>query len=679
MELGRSASVQTTSEDRTGQLYRENKQQPTTTFCSSFFLRELRGQGDPGDSAPLPTTIQRLCFGAEAAEPGGAGGLRGCTLQARRDLQDDPPGEPDRPRRHKRCRRGTGKGAALLRRVAVLLLFAGATSALPARAQDPGHCTTALPGELWCATLTVGEDKGDFGVAVGDYGDLDPATFEQNGTRDVDGLYHRTEESPPVLDFETEGDLGNGDGFVLILGSVRLALDDSHYSGNIYRVENPGLSWSDGQKIEVRLIETPTNAAPTASNGSVAMDWNTEYAFQASDFNFSDMDMNDTLTSVKVETLPASGKGRLTLDGAAILSTELPKTVTTAELDANELVYSPPANTYGSAFASFTFKVNDGTEDSASAYTMTINVNLPSGRPVVVNTIPDQTAIVDTAFRFQFAENVFVNPETGSLTYSATRYDRAALPSWLSFAADTRTFSGTPASGDVGRLPVNVRATDGAGAWASDTFDIVVGSKPAISGTARVGETLTAVTGSNGSFTYQWIRVDGMTETDISGETSSTYTLGTADLGKKVKVKVSFTVNGTDTEAKSDAYPPHANVQPATHGTASLTGTAAGLGGHVDGGRQQGRAHDRGLQLRLVERNGRPDRGRHRYRPWHEQLPDRQVRVALRAGRRPGAVVEVSARVPGVQPDRVGRPERLERSDTGVDRGREDGPAVACR
>ena len=212
-----------------------------------------------------------------------------------------------------------------------------------------------------------------------------------------------------------------------------------------------------------------------------------------------------------------------------------------------------------------------------------------SNKPVVANTISDQTAIVGTAFSFQFADNVFASTKSGPLTYSATQYDGTALPSWLSFAADTHTFSGTPQSSDAGRVPAKVKATDEDGRSASDTFDLVVSSKPSISGTVRVGQTLTAVTGSTGSFTYQWIRVDGMSETDISGETSSTYTLAAGDLGKKVKVKVSFTVNSVSMDRTSDAYPPHASIQPTTSGTTDLAGRrqvwegALTVGAHVAG------------------------------------------------------------------------------------------------
>ena len=65
----------------------------------------------------------------------------------------------------------------------------------------------------------------------------------------------------------------------------------------------------------------------------------------------------------------------------------------------------------------------------------------------------------------------------------------------------------------------------------------------------QVGQTLTAdVSGvtdadglTNASFSYQWIRNDGTTDTDIQGATSSIHTLSDADQGKTIKVRVSFT------------------------------------------------------------------------------------------------------------------------------------------
>ena len=82
---------------------------------------------------------------------------------------------------------------------------------------------------------------------------------------------------------------------------------------------------------------------------------------------------------------------------------------------------------------------------------------------------------------------------------------------------------------------------------------------PTITGTAQVGQTLTAATSGIsdadglGTFSYQWIRVDSGADADISGATSSTYTLVAADQGKTIKVKVSFADDASNAETLTNA------------------------------------------------------------------------------------------------------------------------------
>ena len=72
---------------------------------------------------------------------------------------------------------------------------------------------------------------------------------------------------------------------------------------------------------------------------------------------------------------------------------------------------------------------------------------------------------------------------------------------------------------------------------------------PTISGTAQVGEPLTAsttdISDTDGltkvSYAYQWTANDGTSDSDIAGATARTYTLTAADVGKTIKVKVTFT------------------------------------------------------------------------------------------------------------------------------------------
>ena len=227
---------------------------------------------------------------------------------------------------------------------------------------------------------------------------------------------------------------------------------------------------------------TPTNTAPTAANNTVTTGVGTAYTFTAADFGFMDADAGAALASVTIVTLPTPGT--LALDGTAVLANAV---VTKAQIDGDMLIFTPVAGASGDPYTTFTFTVNDGTDDSASAYTMTIDVTAaPNNAPTVANAIPNQTAMAGTALNYAFPADTFADTDTGdTLAYTATQSDDSALPSWLSFAAATRTFSGTPMPADVGTVSVKVTASDGNGGSVSDTFDIVV-SLPADTTAPRV-------------------------------------------------------------------------------------------------------------------------------------------------------------------------------------------------
>ena len=152
------------------------------------------------------------------------------------------------------------------------------------------------------------------------------------------------------------------------------------------------------------------NTAPRASNGEVVTNEDTEFTFAAADFDFSDTDSGDALTSVKIASLPGTGKGALSLDGTAIAQAALPKTVSKADLDAGELKYTPPADANGTGFASFRFKVNDGDDDSVGN-TMTIDVTAVNDAPAASNS--EVTASEDTDYAFTVANFNFSDTDSG--------------------------------------------------------------------------------------------------------------------------------------------------------------------------------------------------------------------------------------------------------------------------
>ncbi|MGO9740455.1 MAG: putative Ig domain-containing protein [Roseiarcus sp.] len=76
-------------------------------------------------------------------------------------------------------------------------------------------------------------------------------------------------------------------------------------------------------------------------------------------------------------------------------------------------------------------------------------------------------------FNFMLAANTFSDPQSESLTYTATLTGGAALPPWLSFNGATRTFTGT-APNAATTLSIQVTATDTSGLSAKDSFAVTV-------------------------------------------------------------------------------------------------------------------------------------------------------------------------------------------------------------
>ena len=103
---------------------------------------------------------------------------------------------------------------------------------------------------------------------------------------------------------------------------------------------------------------------------------------------------------------------------------------------------------------------------------------------------------------------------------------------------------------------------------------------PTISGTAQVGQTLTAVTTgitdadglSNAAFTYRWLADD----TDISGAIGSDYTLTASEEGKTIKVRVSFTDDANNAESLTSAATASvaARANTPAAGAPTISGTA---------------------------------------------------------------------------------------------------------
>ena len=88
---------------------------------------------------------------------------------------------------------------------------------------------------------------------------------------------------------------------------------DGTYSSRTWG--NAGMEWAAGVAVPFRL--TRPNEAPTAADGEVQTGKNSLYTFAAADFQFADVDTQhgQSLQGVRAVTVPATGRGRFTLNG----------------------------------------------------------------------------------------------------------------------------------------------------------------------------------------------------------------------------------------------------------------------------------------------------------------------------------------------------------------------------
>ena len=219
----------------------------------------------------------------------------------------------------------------------------------------------------------------------------------------------------------------------------------------------------------------------------------------------------------------------------------------------------------------------DTPDNSPATGAPTINGTAQVGETLTANTsgIADADGLSSVQYEYQWLANYTdIAGATGS-TYTLTDSEESkAIKVAVSFTddADNEETLTSAATGAVDARP-NSPAT----------------GAPTITGTAQVGQTLTADTSgisdadglANATFSYQWLADD----TDIAGATGLTYTLTDSEESKAITVQVSFTDDaGNDealtsaaTAAVADAQPTEPPAKPrnleatASHDSVTLT------------------------------------------------------------------------------------------------------------
>ena len=125
------------------------------------------------------------------------------------------------------------------------------------------------------------------------------------------------------------------------------------------------------------------------------------------------MDAGNSLQSITVTSLETAGA--LRLSGVDVV---LNQVISAADITGGLLTFTPAANANGAGYASFGFKVSDGTALSASAYTMTVNVTALNDAPTASNRTVSTAE--DAAKVLSVADFGFVDVDAGNSLQSIT-------------------------------------------------------------------------------------------------------------------------------------------------------------------------------------------------------------------------------------------------------------------
>ena len=135
-----------------------------------------------------------------------------------------------------------------------------------------------------------------------------------------------------------------------------------------------------------------------------------------------------------------------------------------ASFDALSHIFSWAPATSGT-YSNITFQVSDGV--LTTSQTLTITVTAKVNLPPVLGMISNKTAVVGQLTQFVISA---IDPNDDPLTYSASN-----LPAGASFDASTRTFSWTPAQGQVGTHDgIHFEVSDGSLTHSKDIKIVVV-------------------------------------------------------------------------------------------------------------------------------------------------------------------------------------------------------------
>ena len=249
-----------------------------------------------------------------------------------------------------------------------------------------------------------------------------------------------------------------------------------------FQVQDDGGVLNGGIDLEagahtITLDVAAVNDAPTGADHTVAAQEDAAYTFGVADFGFGDAldGPANNLLNVRIATLPSAGA--LTLNGAAVTAGQ---SISAADIAAGKLVFNPAADSNGSAYAGFTFQVQDdggtangGADLDTSPRTMTVDVaavnDAPAGQD---NTV---TTLEDTAYVFNIADFGFADPaDTPANELMGVKFSLLPAAGTLTLNGVTLTAGQTVSAADIvaGKLAFTPDANANGSAYGMFRFQL---------------------------------------------------------------------------------------------------------------------------------------------------------------------------------------------------------------
>ncbi len=353
-------------------------------------------------------------------------------------------------------------------------------------------------------------------------------------------------------------------GFVLVAGTSEFASTDaSTLEGDSliqFQWNYPGLDLPEGEEVAVRLTEpaenTPATGEPTISG--------TPQVGETLTADTSPIDDRDGLINVSYRYQWVAGG--TDIDGATgssylLTSSEQGETIQArvSFIDDRNNAEARTSDATGAVIAA---------PNRQATGKPTIDGTARVGQTLTADTsnISDLDGITNATFFYQWRAGGLTIIGANRSTYTLTASEQGkTVTVRVRFADD--------------RHNIESRASDATEEVAAAPNRDATGA-PAIGGTPQVGETLTASTSgiadqdglSNVSYGYRWTAGGS----DIDGATGSTYTLSEDEVGKTIRVRVSFTDDSGNRESLTSAAT--AQVEAAPEGNSPATG-APDIGG----------------------------------------------------------------------------------------------------